>query len=118
MIEQQAQMIELLKRLASKPQGRVPAPRLTGDITRFSDYDWERQGIEVLELDVQGPTRVEWNNREFRRRSVSNKFGKAIMFSDAIGKKEDGSTDYDTLIIFKEIPPVDKLDRDVAEIAR
>lgn len=78
-------------------------PDLVYPIDRFVYFDWHSIGATVLESDRHGATLVSWAGRIYSRRSPANKYGAAIWFSRSTGKAEDGSTNYERLITFKQL---------------
>lgn len=108
-------LIVLMEKMANAPRPRVPAPRYTADLSQYKSFDWNTVGAEVIEMDAGGlVAAIQWQGRRYSRRSVANKFGKAIMFSLPTGQDSEGANKYETFMIFKELPPVADLDPKVA----
>ncbi|HKQ74619.1 MAG TPA: single-stranded DNA-binding protein [Blastocatellia bacterium] len=72
-------------------------------IQEYTTFDWSSIAAEVTREDEDGPSIVRWNGKFYKRRSPSNKFEPSIWFSRCVGKREDGSNNYETLISFDVI---------------
>lgn len=79
----------------------VPAPNYTRSLHEFPNFDWKTIGATVIQRDRHGAAIVRWGDRDYVRRSPSNKFGEAIWFSRSVGKDETGNNAYERLITFK-----------------
>lgn len=90
----------LLERIAPTDQ---KAPGWVKPLTDFLHFDWDSIGATVTSVDDSGASIVEWNGKQFVRRSPNNKFGEAIWFSRSTGEKDsEGKTVYERLVTFKE----------------
>ena len=96
-----AQLIATLREL--KPQA-PPSLNMQFPIEEFAHFDWAQIGARVVKADEYGPTVVERDGQQYRRRSPQNKFGAAIWFSRCVGKDDQGQANaYEKLISFVEI---------------
>jgi len=93
-------MIDLLESINAKLESQVTAPNLERSLKDYAEFDWSAIQAQVVERDRYGPAIVEWNGRQFKRRSPENKFGAAIWFSRALGKDGD-KVQYERLITFR-----------------
>ena len=89
--------------LAAIAGGMATAPDIREPIQDYLTFDWSSIGAEVTRADEDGPTVIRWNGKFYKRRSPSNKFEPSIWFSRCVGKREDGSNNYETLISFDVI---------------
>lgn len=107
-----------LKRIADckEETGEVETPDIRTTLDRFTNFDWESIGAQVLASDEDGATMVSWRNKTYSRRSPQNKFESAIWYSRCTGKNPDGTNIYERLITFKEAAEVDPLPRKVANL--
>lgn len=93
-------------------QVQQPAPRLEFHLSAYNDFDWESIGASPAQADSDGVTMVWWNNRQYIRRSLQNKFGIAIIFSRSLGEDEQGNAQYERLVRFSDTE-VDSLGKKV-----
>ncbi len=100
-----------LATLTQAQAGAAPAPNLQRRLAEFADFDWSSIAATVVDSDDWGAALVEWQGRQFKRRSPDNKFDAAIWYSRAVGKEGD-KVRYERLITFK------KIDADTAPISR
>jgi hypothetical protein len=97
-LEQMRRQTELLEQIARNTAPE--SPDYKRPLAEFARFDWASIKAVVLSTDRQGPTAVEWNGQQFIRRAGAGKFGQAIWFSRATGKRGD-ETLYARLLTFK-----------------
>ena len=101
---QNRQMIAL-ERIADALEQLVPsnAPNYQRSLSQFRSFDWSSINATIDKSDSYGAAVVSWKNRQFVRRSPSNKYGEAIWFSRCKGKSPEGENEYERLITFKPL---------------
>ena len=105
LLQQQNQLLsELIVTLRElKPQA-PPSLNMQFPIEEFADFDWAQIGARVVKYDDDGPTVVERDGHQYRRRSPQNKFAPAVWFSRCTGKDDQGNANaYEKLVSFVEI---------------
>lgn len=102
-LSQQAIALDRIANALEINQPEKKAPNYQYPLVNFKEFDWASIGAKVIKSDQYGAAIVEWQDRQYIRRSPSNAYNTAIYFSRCIGKKEDGSNKYERLIIFKEM---------------
>ncbi|MBD2019395.1 hypothetical protein H6F43_04250 [Leptolyngbya sp. FACHB-36] len=103
-----------LERIAVSLERMAPtdqkAPSWTKPLSDFLQFDWASIGATVVSMDDSGPSIVEWNGKQFYRRSPNNRFGEAIWFSRSIGEQDsEGKTIYERLVTFKLLTEVEPI---------
>jgi DdrB-like protein len=106
----------LLERLAIAVEGNQPAPNYLVALSSFAQFDWSTIAATVESRDRDGAAVVTWHGNRYTRRSASNKFQPAIWFSRAIGKDDQGTTQYERLITFKESAVAEPLPDKVRQV--
>ncbi len=103
MLDSNDRLIQVLERIANALERLSPqeAPNYRRSLKNWQEFDWSDIGAVVMGKDKFGPTVVEWQGKEFKRRSPENAYGAVIFFSRAIGKDGD-RTLYERLITFKD----------------
>lgn len=81
-------------------------PNYEFDLGEYQNFDWSRINAKIIAIQDECATIVQWNGKNYKRRSPDNKFGAVIYFSRHIGKDANGDNCYEQLIAFK---PADKL---------
>ena len=104
LLQQQNQLLgELIATLRElKPQA-PPALNMVFPIEEYHGFDFAQIGARVIAHDEDGPTIIERDGRQYRRRSPQNKFGGDVWYSKSLGKEENGKPLYEILVSFKEI---------------
>lgn len=85
------------------------APNYREALANYGAYNWEALGAEVLATDNDGATAILWNGYQWKRRSGTGRYGKAIWFNRPEGKDEEGNVKYLRLITFKDLDPAEPL---------
>jgi hypothetical protein len=120
MTDYEMHSLTVLNRIASALEtiamSNAKAPNLQRPIESYANFDFDSIGAQVKSADQFGATALDWGGFIWTRRSPQNKFGEAIWFSRAIGKKEDGSNEYARLISFKKFGEAEPLPRKVEAI--
>jgi hypothetical protein len=120
MTEYEMAALSVFNRIASALEtiamSNAKAPNLQRPIEAYANFDFDSIGAQVKSADQFGATALDWGGFIWTRRSPQNKFGEAIWFSRAIGKKEDGSNEYVRLISFKKFGEAEPLPRKVEAI--
>jgi len=99
----------LLERIAIATEQNTSAPNYTVSLEKYHQFDWASIGAVIEQTDIDGVAAVIWQNKRYTRRSATNKFQPAIWFSRAIGKNDQGETQYERLITFKAMPQPEPL---------
>ena len=99
--ERQAIALEKIAQLLARSLPRQPAPNYKAILEKFHEYDWSTINAQVELTDQFGVATVIWQGDRYKRRSPNNKYGAVIYFSRAIGKDEQGHTQYERLITFE-----------------
>ena len=105
LLQQQNQLLgELIATLRElKPQAPL-ALNMQFPIEEFAHFDWAQIGARVVKHDEDGPTVVERDGHQYRRRSPQNKFTPAVWYSRCVGKDDQGNANaYEKLVSFVEI---------------
>jgi hypothetical protein len=120
MTEYEMAALSVLNRIASALEtiamSNAKAPNIQRPIESYANFDFDSIGAQVKAADQFGATALDWGGFIWTRRSPQNKFGEAIWFSRAIGKREDGSNEYARLISFKKFGEAEPLPRKVEAI--
>lgn len=95
--------LEKIAQLLEQSQPRRPAPNHKAILENFYSFDWKSIDAEVEIADKYGVASVIWQGERYKRRSPDNAYGAVIFFSRCIGKKEDGTNDYERLITFEPL---------------
>lgn len=106
----------LLERIAIAVEGNQPVPNYLVTLSSFAQFDWSTIGATVETRDRDGAAVVLWHGNRYTRRSASNKFQPAIWFSRAIGKDDQGTTQYERLITFKQTAEAEPLPEKVRQV--
>lgn len=86
-----------------------PAPNYRSNLGEYAGFDWSKIGARVTAEDSDGATVVHWNGHQWKRRSGSGKFGRAIWFNRPEGRDEEGNVQYLRLITFKDLDQAEPL---------
>lgn len=79
------------------------APNYRHPLAAYGSFNWDSIGANVAGSDGDGVTAVSWNGYQWKRRSGSGSFGKAIWFSRPNGKDAEGKVRYIRLITFSDL---------------
>lgn len=105
-----SRIIELLEIIVRAMNENQPMRAATFEMHEFHGFNWDSFGAEITLRDQFGPARVRFKGETYTRRT-NDKFGSEIWYSRAVGKKEDGTTEYEKLISFKDFDPPEPIGR-------
>lgn len=89
------------------------APNFQRPLAEYRAFDWSGIGAVPDEEDNYGVAVVSYGGYQWKRRHGTGKYGKAIWFSRASGRNEEGEADYLRLVTFKDLAPVEPLSADL-----
>ena len=97
-----------LRRIAEALDADRDAPSYQDTLAAYPGYNWSSINASVLESDDNGATRVIWRRHIYTRRS-NPKFGHGVWFSRGAGRDDAGDLQYERLITFSTLSPVEPL---------
>jgi len=100
----------LLERVAQsleEAEARKEASNYQLHLEEFATFDFSSIGATVERSDAQGAAILNWQGKQFLRRSPTNKYGAVVFFSRCIGNDEQGVKKYERLCTFKSLEKVE-----------
>jgi len=107
LLQDNNRLLERVAQSLEEAEARKEAPNYQLHLEEFATFDFSSIGATVERSDAQGAAILNWQGKQFLRRSPTNKYGAVVFFSRCIGNDEQGVKKYERLCTFKSLEKVE-----------